>query len=146
MDNITITEETILKSKLPKDICVREFTEKDFPSVQTIYRNEGWMTFINRADDGLEAWKNSHIALVAVEGDSIIGFVRALTDGKITTYISEIVVVKHYRGKRIGKALIDICHYLYPNTRLDLLSSEEADRFYEKDNFRSIPGFRKSYY
>jgi ribosomal protein S18 acetylase RimI-like enzyme len=146
MDNITITQEIILKAKLPKDICVREFTEKDFPSVQTIYRNEGWMTFINRADDGLEAWKNSNIALVAVEGDSIIGFVRALTDGKITTYIAEIVVDKHYRGKGIGKALIDICHHFYPNTRLDLLSSEEADRFYEKDNFRGIPGFRKSYY
>ncbi len=45
----------------------------------------------------------------------------------------------------IGKALIDICHNLYPNTRLDLLSTDGADDFYQRNSFRTNMGFRKSY-
>lgn len=75
----------------------------------------------------------------------IIGLVRALSDGEITTYIAEIIVDIRYRGKGIGKALIDICHNLYPHTRLDLLSTEGSDEFYKSENFREIAGFRKSF-
>jgi GNAT superfamily N-acetyltransferase len=135
MDNIFITEE----------IYIRQFIETDFPLVQQLYEKEGWMTFIRRKEDALRAWKNSTIALVAVDGDWIIGLVRALTDGEITTYVAEIIVDADYRGKGIGKVLLDACHNLYPHTRLDLLSSEGADEFYRREKFREIPGFRKSY-
>ena len=65
-----------------------------------------------------KAWKNSSIAIVAVaEGGKIVGLIRALTDGEITTYIAELLVNKDYRGKGLGKSLIDVCHYLYPKCK-----------------------------
>ncbi|MGH4124294.1 MAG: GNAT family N-acetyltransferase [Clostridium sp.] len=146
MSNITIAEDLLSQVKLPKDILIRQFVEKDFPAVQRLYEKEGWMTFIERADEGLKAWKNSTITLVAVEKELVVGLVRALTDGKITTYIAEIIVDSNYRRKDIGKALLDVCHNLYPRTRLDLLSTEGADEFYERNKFRKTTGFRKSYY
>ena len=145
MNKLTIAENLPLQIKLPKDILIRQFIEPDFPSVQRLYEKEGWMTFIKRSDEGLEAWKNSTIALVAVEGELVVGLVRALTDGEITTYIAEIIVDINYRGKSIGKALLDVCHNLYPHTRLDLLSTEDEDEFYERNKFRKTTGFRKSY-
>ncbi|WP_461614753.1 hypothetical protein [Clostridium sp. Marseille-QA1073] len=36
-----------------------------------MYKEEGWMTFINRDKDSLESWKNSSIAIVAVEAENI---------------------------------------------------------------------------
>lgn len=131
--------------KLPQGILIRQFTETDFPLVKNLYEQEGWMTFINREDDALQAWKNSTIALVAIVDDNIVGLVRALSDGKITTYIAEIMVDVNYRGKGIGKALLEECHKLYPSTRFDLLSSESADEFYKSNKFRIVTGFRKSY-
>lgn len=106
------------------------------------------MTFVKRKEDSLKVWKSSSISLVAVDGDVIVGLLRALTDGEITTYIAELIIDMNYRGKGIGAgaALLDECHNLYPNTRLDLLSTEGADEFYERNNFRKITGFRKSYY
>lgn len=146
MSKLPLSENLISQARLPEGIVIRQFIETDFPSIQKLYEQEGWMSFINRSDEALEAWKNSAIALIAVHGDTIVGLVRALTDGRITTYIAEIIVDTNYRGNGIGKALLDICHGLYPYTRFDLLSTEGADEFYKNNNFRIVTGFRKSYY
>lgn len=145
MNKFILTEELIRQVKLPKGIYIRQFTTTDFSSIQVLYEKEGWMTFLKRSEDALKAWKNSNITLVALDGDIIVGLIRALTDGEITTYIAEIIVDTSYRGMGIGKALIDICHNLYPNTRLDLLSADGADEFYQRNSFRTHMGFRKSY-
>ena len=41
--------------------------------------------------------------------------------------------------------MLDVCLLLYPRTRLDLLSTDSADAFYEAKGFRAFRGFRKSY-
>jgi ribosomal protein S18 acetylase RimI-like enzyme len=146
MNKSRIKEDLISGVKLSKDILIRQFVEKEFPLVQRLYEKEGWMTFIKRSEDSLKVWKSSQITLVAIDGDMIVGLLRGLTDGEITTYIAEIIIDVDYRGKGIGKALLNECHNLYPNTRLDLLSTEGADEFYERNEFRKTTGFRKSYY
>lgn len=145
MNEISKSEYVDLQVKSPKGILIRQFIETDFPLIKNLYEREGWMTFINREHDALQAWKNSTITLVAIDGKNVIGLVRALSDGKITTYIAEIIVDINYRGKGIGKALLEECHNLYPSTRFDLLSSEDADEFYKSNKFRIVTGFRKSY-
>jgi GNAT superfamily N-acetyltransferase len=59
-------------------------------------------------------------------------------------YIAELLVVPGWRGRGLGRALLDTCHLLFPHTRVDLLSTESADRFYEASGFRRFQGFRKS--
>jgi GNAT superfamily N-acetyltransferase len=82
---------------------------------------------------------------VLVNEQEIIGFLRALTDEQVTTYLAEILITPRWRGQGLGQALIETCHRLYPSTRLDLLSTESADGIYEATGFRRFEGFRKSY-
>lgn len=138
-------KEVIKDMNIPDEIEIREYTEEDFQEIRDLYNAEGWMTFVNRSEDAKKGWRNSAIKIVVVIDSKIIGFLRGLTDGMITTYIAEVLVDSKHRGKGIGGIMVEVCHSLYPNTRIDLLSSEDANDFYRTNNFREILGFRKSF-
>jgi GNAT superfamily N-acetyltransferase len=130
---------------LPAGFSIRAWAEADFPAIQRLSSAEGWSTPADRPDDALVSWRNAWPTLVAIHGQTIIGFVRALTDGEVTMYIAELLVAPEWRGGGVGGALLETCHLLFPHTRLDLLSTESADQFYEASGFRRFQGFRKSY-
>jgi GNAT superfamily N-acetyltransferase len=130
----------------PAGTQIRAWAEADFPDIQRLSSTEGWPTPTERPDEALTSWRNAWPTLVAAADGALVGFVRALTDGEVTIYIAELLVVPGWRGRGLGRALLEACHLLYPHTRLDLLSTESADRFYEANGFRSFQGFRKSYW
>lgn len=139
--------DALAKISLSPGISIRAYRTKDFESIQRLSSAEGWTTPADRPKEARSAWRRSWPALVATdEKGEVIGFVRALTDGEVTTYICELLVVPDYRQKGLGSALLGVCHHLYPNTRLDLLSTESADQFYEAIGCRRFQGFRKSYW
>jgi predicted N-acetyltransferase YhbS len=124
---------------------IRAWAEADFPAIQRLSSAAGWPTPAARPAEALASWRSSHPTLVAAAGGEVVGFVRALTDGEVTMYIAELLVAPAWRGRGLGRALLDACHRLFPHTRLDLLSTDSADRFYEASGFRRFQGFRKSY-
>lgn len=130
---------------LPPGIQLRCWTEADFPAIERLSTAQGWPTPHDRPDEALAAWQQSWPTLVAMEGERVTGFVRGITDGEITMYIAELLVEPDYQGKGIGRLLLDACHALFPHTRLDLISTEEAIPFYKAIGFRSVgEGLRKS--
>ncbi len=130
---------------LPSGSEIRMWSDGDFPTIQRLSSAEGWTSPTQRPDDSLLAWQHSWPALVAVEGELIVGFVRGLTGGSITMYIADMAVDVRRRGHGIGRALLEVSHALYPTTRLDLLAADDARAFYRACGFRAIhDGMRKS--
>ncbi|GCE24576.1 hypothetical protein KDA_00600 [Dictyobacter alpinus] len=138
--------EALLQVILPEGIAIRPWNEADFSAIQQLSSAEGWTSATQRPDDMLLAWQQSWPALVAVKDETVVGFVRGLTDGAITLYVADLAVDARMRGKGIGHALLDTCHFLYPTARIDLLSTENARAFYQARGFRILSnGMRKSY-
>ncbi len=132
--------------QLPVGVTIRAWAEEDFAAIQELSTALGWPSPQSRPEESLAAWKNSWPTLVAADAERVVGFVRAFTDGNITTYVPELLVAADMQRRGIGRALLDACHLLYPRTRIDLLSEETSQTFYIAHSFRMIgPGLRKSY-
>lgn len=130
---------------LPPGVSVRAWRLSDFPAVQRLARAEGWGTPIERPTEALRAWRRSWPALVATEGDAVIGFLRAVSDGAVTTYVAELLVASSHRGAGLGTALLAACRRAAPGARIDLLADESRRGYYHRQGFRSFLGFRKSW-
>ena len=103
---------------LPAGLSLRAWAEADLETIQRLSAAEGWTTPAEWPVETLEAWRHSWPALV----------------------------VPPWRGRGLGKLLIEACHKLQPAVRFDLLSTEEADGFYQHLGFRPFQGYRKSYH
>lgn len=133
---------------LPPGVTIRPWTDADFAAIQRLSDAESWPTPRERPAAALLAWQHSWPALVATAGTAagtvVVGFLRALSDGAVTTYVAEILVAPAWRAHGVGAALLAMCHALAPDTRLDLLSTTGTAQFYVAHGFRRFPGFRKS--
>ncbi len=88
---------------------IRPAAPADLATIQALLVEGGW------APEGAdlarlpELIERSSIALVAVVGDDLAGFVRGLTDGIANGYISMLVVAEKHRLRGIGSALVRAC-------------------------------------
>ena len=78
---------------------------------------------------------NARLAVVAVDGERVIGFARALGDGLSNGYLSMLVVDEAYRGRGVGRALV--MHVLGddPDMTWVLRARGDVKAFYEKLGF-----------
>lgn len=131
-----------LKSKI--DISVRPYVESDFPQIHNLNIKEKWNNLVEKSEDTQKAWENSNVKYVACFNESIIGYIRGLTDGNITLLVSELLIDENYRGLGIGTKLLKHVHQIYPKTRIDLLATSSSHTYYKKNKVRSFYGFRKT--
>jgi GNAT superfamily N-acetyltransferase len=138
-------EAIVEKVKLPPGVVIRKWTEADFAEIYELSAAEGWNSPRVSKAQNLEAWQNSWPALVAISEGRVIGHLRALSDGALTTYIADILVAPQWRGKGLGKVLLEVCHQLAPRTHFVLMSVEKSTGFYEADGFEKSIGYSKDF-
>lgn len=127
------------------NIHIRPYTQKDFDQIHELNKNEQWNNLVKQYEDTKEAWANSNVAYVACINEQIIGYIRGLTDGYVTMYISELLIDPSFRALGIGTMLLKYAHEQYPKTRIDLLASVTSKTFYEEHGFRAFYGYRKTF-
>ncbi|MFQ3546124.1 GNAT family N-acetyltransferase [Halobacillus rhizosphaerae] len=125
-------------------IFIRSFQESDFSAVQEMNEKEGWHGLAGRKQDTLYSWINSEPALIAADGDQVVGYLRGLTDGLVTLYVCEVLIKEEYRNQGICEQLINAAHECYPRTRVEMLATGDSQEYYTKKGYRPFYGFRKS--
>ena len=83
---------------------------------------------------------SAHIVL-ALEGDRVIGFVTAISDGVLSAYISLLEVLPDHQRRGVGRELIlrmkSLLEGLY---MIDVLCDDDVLGFYEKLGFKAASG------
>jgi len=126
-------------------IEIRKFKETDFNRIQELNSEEGWLNLVEKNEDTKQASENSNVSFVVEADDNgVVGYIRGLTDKKITLYICELLIDKKYRGLGLGSELLQYVHNVYPKTRIEMLASSTSRSFYEGQGYRPFYGFRKT--
>jgi predicted N-acetyltransferase YhbS len=119
------------------------FEARHIGGVVRLTSAEGWPTLASdraRAVRVLAA--PGAVTFVACEGDEVVGFARALTDGEWIACLTDMVVDARFRRRGIGRALIDEIFVKARTERMDLLAEPGSEEFYRSFPHRLWAGFR----
>lgn len=89
----------------------------------------------------LKLLKQSYKAVLAMDGDKVVGFITAISDGVLSAYIPFLEVLPEYQSKGIGEELVSrVKKELSQLYMIDLLCDEGLVPYYEKQGMSKATG------
>lgn len=85
-----------------------------------------------------ESFANSHTAVVAYDGDHIVGTARVLSDGVCNAYVVDVWTLSAYRGRGVARRMMGRLEEGLRGQHVYLFS-DDAVEFYKKLGYREQP-------
>jgi ribosomal protein S18 acetylase RimI-like enzyme len=119
------------------NIEILSFTDRTIKAIDVmkLYNDAGWWE--ERQEQEIENMLRVVPSVGVWIGDTLIGFARAVTDGKFRAYVEDVVIHSSYREEGIGTHLVS--KLLDELSHIDVISlfcEEHLIPFYKKSNFK----------
>ena len=89
----------------------------------------------------LKLMRKSYRAVLAMDGEKVVGFITAISDGVLSAYFPLLEVLPEYKGRGIGKELTTrMLEELQGLYMVDLLCDAGVQPFYQKQGMRRATG------
>ena len=110
----------------------------DVPAICALIQTAYWASF-RSAEQIAESLRHS-TGLVLMRENKTIGFVRAITDHSVNSYICDFVIAEECRGQKLGTWMLEVlmAHPDLARTN-QLLITRDAMTFYEPHGFAQHP-------
>ncbi|HEM5320305.1 TPA: GNAT family N-acetyltransferase [Streptococcus suis] len=122
-------------------ITYKQNLQLDFQAVLDLYASVGWTNYTDRPTMLQKAFEHSMLVLAAVDGDRLVGLLRAVGDGYSIVFIQDILVLPTYQRQGIGRTLLERAIAHFPGIyQLHLLTdnTEKTRSFYEAIGFTAV--------
>jgi len=112
----------------------------DRTQIKELYLDAGWFAYTNDCEKLYKGILNSTDCIGAYDKDLLVGLIRTISDGETICHIQDILVLKKYQRRGIGKQLMSLIFDKYPHIRQILLMTEDTSEtrlFYESMGMES---------
>lgn len=130
-----------LKGNFKVKIEIPHWSHIDIPQLTELYRQAQWLEAAEERDIVLAIVQHTYAFAVAYEQNKIVGMGRVISDGVSDAYIQDVYVDQTYRGKGIGKMIIDkLVAHLKENKIMwiGLIGNPGTDKFYQPLGFERM--------
>jgi ribosomal protein S18 acetylase RimI-like enzyme len=104
-------------------------------AVRELYEHVGWTR--PASDEALAEVMKAGPAVGAWDGEKLVGFVRALSDGHLVAYVEDVMVHEEYRRSGVGEKLMArLLEEIGSVAKVNLFCEEPVVRFYEGSSFQ----------
>lgn len=119
------------------EIQYKSYAEKAIKArdLMKLYSEVNWWP--ERSEMDIDGMLKSSIFVGAWSGEQLIGFARAVSDGKFRAYIEDVVIHKEFRREGVGKRIVE--RLLEEISEIDIVSlfcEKELIPFYEYNQFK----------
>jgi ribosomal protein S18 acetylase RimI-like enzyme len=88
-------------------VVYRPVQTNDYEAVQTFLADNGWAARVSNVERFRAMLDGADRTVVALDGERVVGFARALCDGVSNGYISMVAVAEDLRRQGIGRRLVE---------------------------------------
>lgn len=132
--------------QLVDDVAIKVIRSADPAELAGLYYDAGWIRDLSEKHHGFlkQVVRDSAVFAAAFHEEKLIGMGRALSDLASDAYIQDLAVLKEYRGKGIGTAIIQKIIRELKQKGVDwigLIAEPETCAFYEKAGFKPMKGY-----
>jgi len=118
-----------------KSIEFRKALKTDYENIRRFLAENGWEKRVADAEKFYKMMENANRTIVALEGERVVGFARALCDDVSNGYIGTVAVAVDFRGKGVGRVLIERLVGDDPNITWVLRAGRGSEKFWQKMGF-----------
>jgi ribosomal protein S18 acetylase RimI-like enzyme len=111
----------------------------DYNKLIVLFNQVGWNDKTEDTNRLRMMVENSQIVVTAWDAEEMVGFARGTTDYVFNGQINNVVVDTNYRGKGIGKELINMILGTSRQVTYILRGDIENERFYKEIGFVDAP-------
>lgn len=110
----------------------------DVPAIAGLLQTTYWAA--HRSVEQIAESLRHSTCLALMDGGRTVGFVRAITDHSVNSYICDFVIAESHRGGGLGTWMLQVlmAHPTLARTQ-QLLITRDAQTFYEQHEFRQHP-------
>lgn len=113
----------------------RSATPADYEKIRLFLSENGWEKRVADKEKFRKMMENADRTVVAFEGERAVGFARALCDEVSNGYIGTVAVAEDFRGRGIGRELVERLIGDDRNITWVLRAGRGSEKFWEKMGF-----------
>jgi len=126
---------------------IEEWENISFEKILKLYESVGWSAYTKYPESLKRAFKNSNYVLVGMEGETVVGITRSISDEVSIHYLQDILIHPNFQKRGLGRKLLSKVLENFEDVRTHMILTDDEEKqklFYESLGYKNTKTLEKT--